>query len=195
MLKDEMIFFPYKSLKFKTLSFKNDRCIGSYTIGKETIISQFEVKSKYSLFVVKLRNVSNNFKFKDHVSNNYSTPGYFSTINEGLYEVNLNPGIFEDNYKISQIDFFSDSAIEYQINNDTIKSFNVDFNKYVIKINNQESKVIYSQIEYYGLKSLKANFLIYKEDQKIYLFIMTPKKENIILEKNTLYEHLFDKNK
>ncbi|KUJ63928.1 hypothetical protein AR687_01715 [Flavobacteriaceae bacterium CRH] len=194
VIKDEINFAPNKSLKFKKLSFKNDVCIGSYTIRKDTIISQFQVESKYSLFVIKLRNVSNNFNFKDHVSNSYPTPGYFSTINEGLYEVNLSPGVFEDSYNINQIDFFSDSAIQYQINNDTIKSFNVNFNKYAIKINNQESKIIYSKIEYYELKNLSANFLIYKEDHDIYVFIMTPMKENIILEKNALYDHLFNKN-
>lgn len=190
-----MNFVPNMCINFKKIFLKKDyTCMGSYTIRKDSVISQFKVESKYSMFVIKLKNVANNFKFMNHVLADFPTLGYFSTINEGLFEVNINPGVFEESQQINQIDFFSDTEINYQINNDTIKSFNVNFNKFAIKINSLESKVIYSQIEYYGLKSLNANFLLYKEEQDVYVFIMTPMKENIILEKDTLYDYLF-KNK
>jgi hypothetical protein len=105
----------------------------------------------------------------------------------------MSPQVFEDNYKINKIDFISDNKIEYQVNTDTIKSFSQNFSKYAIKINNENAKVIYSKIEYYGLKSLNANFLFYKVEDEMYIFIMTPMKEDVILDKNILYDHLFSK--
>jgi len=192
-LMNEMNFVPNTSIKIKNLiPFKKDYVsIGSYTINKDSIISQFEIQSKYSLIAIKLKNVSKNCTFNHHQSTNYPTSGYFSTIDEGLYEVNLSPEVFKDNYKINQIDFFSDKEIIYQVNNDTVKSFDMNFNKYVIKINNQDTKVIYSKVEYYGLKNLNANILFYQIENETYIFIMTPLKKNITLDKNTLYDHLF----
>lgn len=190
---DEMNFVPNKSMKIKNLPSFNNKytCIGSHTIGKDSVITQFHIESKYSLVVMKLKNVSTNCMFNNHLANNYSTPGYFSIINEGLYEVNFSPGIFEKNHQINKIDFFSDSPIIYHIKNDTIKSFSLNFNEYAIKINNEDTKVIYSKIEYYGLKSLNANVLLYQIEDEMYIFIMTPLKKNIILDKNILYDYLF----
>lgn len=193
LMKNEMNFIPNKSIKIRNLlPFKNNYVsIGSYTIKKDSILSQFEIESKYSLIVIKLKNVSNSCTFNNYSIPDYPTPGYFSTINEGLYEVNMSPQVFEDNYKINKIDFISDHKIEYQVNTDTIKSFSQNFSKYAIKINNENTKVIYSKIEYYGLKNLDANFLFYKIEGEMYIFIMTPMKEGIILDKNILYDYLF----
>lgn len=193
VINDEMNFVPNKSMKIKNLpSFKNKYvCIGSHTIGKDSVITQFNIESKYSLIVIKLKNVSNNCTFNNYSIPNYSTPGYFSTIDESLYEVNMSPEIFGKNYKINKIDFISDHKVEYQVNNDTIKSFSLNFNKYAIKINGENTKVIYGKIEYYGLKNLNANVLFYRIENETYIFIMTPNKENIILDKNVLYDYLF----
>jgi hypothetical protein len=195
-LMTKMNFAPTKSIKIKNLlPFKKDHvCIGTYTLKNDSIISQYEIESKYSLMVIKLKNVSKNFTFNNQQSTNYPTPGYFSTINEGLYEVNLSSEVFKDNYQINRIDFFSDKEINYQINNDTIKSFDLNFNKFVIKINNQDAKVIYSQIEYYGLKYMNANILLYQTEHEAYIFIMTPLKKNVLMDKNKLHEHLFGNN-
>lgn len=192
-LMNEMNFVANKSIKIKNLlPFKNDHVnIGTYVLKNDSIISQYEIQSKYSLIVIKLENVSKNYTFNDHQSVNYPTPGYFSTIDEGLYEVNLSPGLFKEEYKVTTIDFFSDNKINYQVNHDTVKSFNVNFNKFVIKINNQEDKVIYSKAEYYGLKNINANILLYQIEDEVYLFIMTPLKKNILMDKNKLYENLF----
>jgi len=193
---NEMNFVPNKSMKIKNLSlFKNhDVCIGSYTLKNDSIISQYEVESKYSLMVIKLKNISQNYTFNDHKTTNYATPGYFSTINEGLFEVNLSPELFKDDYKVNRIDFFSDNEVNYQVNNDTIKSFNLNFSNYVFKINNQDSKVIYSKVEYYGLKNINANILLYHTENQLHVFIMTPLKKNANIDKNKLYEHLFGNN-
>lgn len=67
----------------------------------------------------------------------------------------------------------------------------MNFKKYAIKINSQDTKVIYSEIEYYGLESLNANVLFYKTENEGYIFIMTPLKKNISLDKNILYDYLF----
>ncbi|MWB93636.1 hypothetical protein GON26_04640 [Flavobacterium sp. GA093] len=193
LIPDEMNFIPGKSMKIKNVStFKDDNvCIGSYAIKNDTVVSQYEMQLKYSLIVIKLKNVSKNCSFNHHQSANYSTPGYFSIVNEGLYEVNLSPEVFNDDYKINSIDFFSDSKINYQVNNDTIKSFDLNFNKYTIKINNQDTKLIYSKVEYYGLKNLNANVLFYKIEDETYVYIMTPLKKNILLDKNILYDQIF----
>ncbi|SNR51411.1 hypothetical protein [Flavobacterium sp. ov086] len=193
---NEMNFVPTNSMKIKNLlPFKNHEvCIGTYVLKNDSIISQYEIESKYSLMVIKLKNISQNCTFNNHQSTNYPTPGYFSTINEGLFEVNLSPEIFKDDYKINRIDFFSDNEINYQVNNDTIKSFNLNFSNYIIKINNQDSKVIYSKIEYYGLKNINANIVLYNNEDKLYIFIMTPLKKNAPIDKNKLYDHLFGNN-
>lgn len=186
-------FIPNTTITIKNLSpFKMKHVsIGSYITGKDSIITQFEIESKYSLMVIKLKNVSDNCKFNNHLSTNYPIPGYFNTVNEGLYEANLSPGVFEGNYKVNKIDFFCNSEIQNQINNDSIKSFSLNFNEYVIKINDEDTKVIYSKIEYYGLKSLQANVLFYKAENEGYIFIMTPLKKGIALDKNILYDYLF----
>ncbi|HEX8014999.1 MAG TPA: hypothetical protein VF465_07185, partial [Flavobacterium sp.] len=65
-------FAPNKDMKIKNLlPFKAQHvCIGSYTTGKDSIITQFELESKYSLMVIKLKNVSDNCEFNNHVSTN-----------------------------------------------------------------------------------------------------------------------------
>ncbi|WP_269234841.1 hypothetical protein [Flavobacterium flavigenum] len=187
-------FVPHKSIEIKNLSFfkKKYVSIGSYTAGKDSVISQFEIESKYSLLLIKFKNVSNNCKFNNHLSANYPTTGYFNIVNEGLYETNVSPGVFENNYRVNTIDFFCDSAIQNQIDNDSVKSFSINFNKYAIKINSENAKVIYSKIEYYGLKSLNANVLFYKIENEGYIFIMTPLKKDISLDKNILYDYVFE---
>jgi len=80
-----------------------------------------------------------------------------------------------------------------EIKNDSITSFNLTFNKYVLKFNNDDSKVIYSTIEYYGLKKINANILFYKVENDTFVFVLTPVKGNLVLPKNILYEHLFGK--
>jgi len=194
LMPDDMHFVPNKSMEIKKLpSFKGKyTCIGSYIILKDTVITEFKVESKYSILVIRLNNISNNCEFNNHLHTDYPTPGYFETISDGLCEVNLNPALFQNNYKINKIDFFSDSKIQNQIKNDSIKSFSLNFNKYAIKINNAPNKLIYSKIEYYGLKNLNANMLFYNVENETYIFIMTPLKKNIILDKNILYDYLFD---
>lgn len=192
-IDDEINFVPQKSMKIKSLMlFKGDyHCIGSHTVKKDTIVSQFNIQSKYSLVVIKLKNVTTNCKFNSYLYSNYPTAGYFTIVDESLYEVKLNPSLFNENYKISKIDFISDSEIKYEMNNDSIKSFSLDFNKYAIKINDEDLKVIYGEIEYYGLNKLNANVLFYNVEDLTYIFIMTPIKENILLNKNVLYDYLF----
>jgi hypothetical protein len=62
----------------------------------------------------------------------------------------------------------------------------------VIKINDDSDKVMYGKIEYYGLKNLDAEILFYKVENEGYIFIMTPSKKNVIMEKNILYQYLFE---
>ena len=193
-LMNEMNFVPGKSMKIKNvLPLSADPVvIGTYTVGNDSIISKFEIQSRYSLMVIKLKNIAPQYTLHEHPSGDYKPRGYFSTINEGLYEVNLSPGLFKGNYKVNSIDFFSDDKINCQVNNDTIKSFDLNFSKYAIQINKEHSKVIYGKVEYYGLKKLNANVLIYRSGSEAYIFILTPlKKDNMLIEKNQLYDYLF----
>lgn len=192
--KDDLTFVPEKSMNIQGLDLKKKTslCIGSYTSGNDLVISKYKLQAKYSLFVVKLKNVSQNCSFNNYQKPEYSTPGYFATVDESLYEVNLSPQIFGTNDKITQIDFIADQKIIYHIDTDSIKSFDVKFNKLVIKINDDADKVIYGKIEYYGLKSLDAQILFYRVKDKSYLFMMTPIKTGTVLEHNYLYNHLFN---
>lgn len=187
-------YIPTEGIKIKELTkFKgNYRCTGSHKIGKDTVISDFEIQSKYSLIVIKLKNVSKDYKL-NYYSNTYSNiPGWFSSIETEVYAINFSSSVFKNDSKINTIDFISDNEISCQINNDTIKSFNLSFSKFAVKINNQDNKGIYnSSIEYYGLEKLSANFLFYKIEDEIYLFIMTPLKGKGTLENDTLYNYLF----
>ncbi len=190
---DDLSFVPEKTMKINNLTLEknNSICNGSYTLKNEYVVSQFEIQSKYSLIVTKLQNCSSNFTFNAYESPNYPTSGYFSIVNEGLYEVKMSPKIFDAKEKINTIDFFSDKKITYQVNTDSIKSFNLNFNKFVIKVNNDNNKVLYGDIEYYGLQDLDAEVLLYKHQNEVYLFIMTPRKKDIVLEKGLLYNYLF----
>jgi len=194
IINDDLTFIPEKSINIKniTLLKKNAVCIGSYTLGSDTVVSQFKIQAKYSLITIKLGNFSSTSTFKNYEKSDYAPSGYFSIVDEGLFEVKTSPKIFDVKEKVNSIDFFSDKKINYQINNDSIKNFNLNFNKFVLKVNNDDNKVLYSNIEYYGLKNLDAEILLYKSENIGYLFIMTPAKENILLEKDFLYNYLFN---
>ncbi|MFD2941814.1 hypothetical protein [Flavobacterium notoginsengisoli] len=194
VIPDDLTFVPQKSMNINGISLvkNNAVCIGSYTSQKDTVVSQYNIQSKYSLIAVKLGNTAPFSNFKNYENGDYSIPGYFSIVNQGLYEVKVSPKIFDGKEKITSIDFYSDKKIIYQINNDSIKSFDLNFNKFTLKINNDGNKVLYSNIEYYGLKSLDAQILLYKSENQSYLFIMTPAKENILLEKDFLYHYFFN---
>ncbi|WP_286971409.1 hypothetical protein [Flavobacterium sp. UBA4854] len=195
IISDNLTFVPQKNFKIKNLRLpkENSISIGSYVTDKDSVISQFEIQSQYSLIAIKLANVSPNIIFNDYKESDYPTPGYFSTINEDLYEINISPQIFDSKSRIDKIDFFSDKKLNYQINNDSIKSFSLNFNKFAIKINNDDNKTIYAKIEYYGLKNLDAQMLLYQIQNDSFLFVLTPVKENIALKENFLYNYLFNK--
>ncbi|WP_343584364.1 hypothetical protein [Flavobacterium sp.] len=195
IINDNLTFVPQKNFKIKNLRLpkENSISIGSYVTDKDSVISQFEIQSKYSLIAIKLANSSPNIIFNNYEENDYPTPGYFSVINEGLYEINISPQIFDSKTRIDKIDFFSDKKLKYQINNDSIKSFSLNFNKFAIKINNGDNKTIYAKIEYYGLKNLDAQMLLYQVQNDSFLFVLTPVKENIALKENFLYNYLFNK--
>ena len=189
----KLSFIPYGGIKIKELTrFKgNYRCTGSHKIENDTVISDFEIDSKYSLVVIKLKNVSRDYKL-NYYPNSYSNiPGWFSSIETEVYAINFTTSVFKNDLKINNIDFISDNEISCQINNDTIKSFNLSFSKFAVKINNQDKGIYNSSIEYYGLEKLSANFLFYKIEDEIYLFIMTPLKGKGTLENDTLYNYLF----
>ncbi|MBZ4035362.1 hypothetical protein K6T82_11340 [Flavobacterium sp. 17A] len=195
IISDNLTFVSERFFKIKNLKLpkENTVSIGSYVTDKDSVVSQFEIQSKYSPIVIKLANISPNFVFNNYEKSDYPTPGYFSTINEGLYEINVSPPIFDSKSRIDKIDFFSDKKLNYQINNDSIKSFSVNFNKFAIQINDDVNKIIYGKIEYYGLKNLDAQMLLYKIQNDSFLFILTPIKKNIVLEEHFLYNYLFNK--
>ncbi|MDQ1165673.1 hypothetical protein [Flavobacterium sp. SORGH_AS_0622] len=194
IISDNLNFVPEKTFKIKNLNLskKKSISIGSYVTDKDSVISQYKIHSKYSLIVIKLSNISSNLVFNSYKKSNCPTPGYFSTINEDLFEMNISPKIFNEKEKIKTIDFIAEQRPTFNINNDSVKNFTVNFNKLVIKINDDANKVIYGKIEYYGLKNLDAEILFYKVENEGYLFILTPSKEKVILEKNILYQYLFE---
>jgi hypothetical protein len=186
-------YFPAEAIKIKELTqFKeNYRCTGSYHLKKDTVISQFEIQSKYLLMIIKLKNLSKDYQLNYYSNGNPLSPGFFSSIYTSVQYVDFLLPVFDENYEIKNISLISDKEIKREINNDSIKSFRMNLNEYAIKINNDANKVIKGQLEYYGLKYMSSNILFYKVKNEIYIFIMTPLKRNIILEKNLLYNLLF----
>ncbi len=166
---------------------------GCYKIKKDTVISNFEIQSKYSLMVIKLKNVSHKYELNYYSNSNSITPGIFSSVFTSVQYVDFSTSIFENNYKINNISLISDKEISCHINNDSIKSFSMKLNEYVIKINNDINKVISGQLEYYDLKYITSNILFYKIKDDIYIFIMTPLKKSVVIEDSTLYNLLFPK--
>lgn len=110
VISDNLTFVSQKNFKIKNLkqSKENSVSIGSYITGKDSVVSQSEIQSKYSLIAIKLSNTTSNVIFNNYEKNDCPTPGYFSTINEGLYEINISPQIFDSKSRINKIDFFSD---------------------------------------------------------------------------------------
>lgn len=189
----DLDFVPQKVMNIKniTLLKNNTAAIGSYRLAEDTVVSQCKIQSEYSLVVIKLGNVSPSLIFKNQENADSNTSGYFSIVDEGLYEIKINPFIFNTEEKINAIHFFSDKKIRYQINNDSVKSFDLNFNKFIIKINNNDNKILYGNVEYYGLKNLDAQIVFYQSKSKGYFFIMTPIKEGTVLKKNFLQNYLF----
>ncbi|HEU4790165.1 MAG TPA: hypothetical protein VFS71_10795 [Flavobacterium sp.] len=193
--EEDLNYFQFEGIKIKELTNFNKSYVskGSYKRGNDTVISMFEIESKYSLLVIKLKNVSKDYTLNYHSNVVSSSPGFFSVIVASeVYDVTLSPSIFKNDFKINNIDFTSENQISSEINNDTIKSFSLNFNEFKLKINDQDDKIVTTdRIEYYGLENLSANFLFYKIDDEIYLFIMTPNKGKGTLENDTLYNYLF----
>lgn len=194
LLKDNhLIYFPSEAIKIKELTNFNDsyNCTGSYQIKNDTVISKFKIQSKYILTVVKLKNVSKDYRLNYYSNTNAIVPGFFSSIDTSVHHVNFSSAIFEDDYKINNIRLISDREVHCHINNDSIKSFSMNLNKYVIKVNNDINKVIKGQLDYYGLEYISSNVLFYKVEDEVYIFIMTPSKKGVVIQDSTLYNLLF----
>ena len=191
-------YIQCEGIKIKEITNFNKSYIskGSYKKGNDTVISKFEIESKYSLLVIKLKNVAKNYKLNIHSNTLSTSPGFFSVIGASdVYEVDFSPSVFKNDYKINEIDFTSNTQINSHINNDTIKSLNLNFSEFQLKINKQEDNIIAtSRIVYYDLENLNANFLFYKIKNETYLFILTPVKGKGVIENNTLYNYLFTVN-
>lgn len=191
-------YIQCEGIKIKEITNFNKSYIskGSYKKGNDTVISTFEIESKYSLLVIKLKNVAKNYKLNVHSNILSTSPGFFNVIGASdVYEVIFTPSVLKNNYKINQIDFTSNTQINSHIDNDTIKSLNLNFCEFQLKINKQEDNIIAtSGIVYYDIENLSANFLFYKIKNEIYLFILTPIKGEGFIENNTLYNYLFNVN-
>jgi hypothetical protein len=193
--EENLNYIQFEGIKIKELTNFNKSYIskGSYKRENDTVISIFEIESKYSLLVIKFKNASKDYRLNYHSNVVSISPGIFSAIGvSAVYDVTLSPSIFKNDFKINNIDFTSKNQIKSQINNDTIKSFSLNFNEFKLKINNQDDKIIETdRIVYYDLENLSSNFLFYKIEDEIYLFIMTPIKGRGTLENDTLYNYLF----
>ncbi|HJR99925.1 MAG TPA: hypothetical protein VJ780_03220 [Flavobacterium sp.] len=190
-----LVFLPVEAIKIKELTNFNEPyiCTGSYQIKKDTVISIFKVQSKYSLAVIKLKNVSPKFHLNYYSNTDFITPGWFSTVSTEVQNLDFLPSLFDDESVINNISLTSDKEIKCYINNDSIKCFSMDLNKYEIKINNNVEKVINGKLDYYGFPHISSNILFYKIKDEIYIFIMTPSKKDVIVEEDTLYNFLFPK--
>jgi hypothetical protein len=102
VISDNLNFVPNKTFKIKNLNLskKKSISIGSYVTDNDSVISQYNIQSKYSLMVIKLSNISSTLIFNNYEKIDYPTPGYFSTIDESLFEMNMSPKIFDKKKKL-----------------------------------------------------------------------------------------------
>ena len=98
-----LVYIPTEGIKIKELTkFKEDYlCTGSHKMGNDTVISDFEVKSKYSLIVIKLKNVSKDYKLNYYPNTYCNIPGLFSSIETEVYDVNFTTSMFKNDLKIN----------------------------------------------------------------------------------------------
>lgn len=196
--EENLDYIQCEGIKIKEITNFNKSYIskGSYKKGNDTVISKYEIESKYSLLVIKLKNVAKNYKLNVHSNTLPTSPGFFRVIGASdVYDVKFTPSVYKNDYKINEIDFTSNTQINSPINNDTIKSLNLNFSEFQLKINKQEDNLIAtSRIVYYDIENLSANFLFYTIKNETYLFILTPIKGKGVIENNTLYNYLFTAN-
>lgn len=105
-------YIQCEGIKIKEITNFNKNYIskGSYKKGNDTVISKFEIESKYSLLVIKLKNVAKNYKLNIHSNTLSNSPGFFSVIGASdVYDVNFSPSVFKNDFKINEIDFTSNT--------------------------------------------------------------------------------------
>ncbi|MBP4140113.1 hypothetical protein [Flavobacterium geliluteum] len=115
ILKGNLNFIITEGIKLKHITrFKGKYvCTGGYKIRNDYVISRFEIESKYSLVVIKFKNISKDYKLNYHSNSGCSTPGYFYVFNASeVYEMCLSPSVFKNDCNINVIDIISD----YEIN-------------------------------------------------------------------------------
>jgi hypothetical protein len=181
----ELLFSPFRPINLKEITGLKESYScegGSCEIKNEAVISNFHIQSKFSLIVIKLKNVS-----KEYQLNYYSNTDIDTSVQSVCYRDSL----FDDDYTVNSISLISDKEIKCHINTDSIKSFSMDLNKYVIKINNNINRIMIGELEYYALKHISSNVLFHKIEDEVYIFILTPLKKKIVIEEDTLYNFLF----
>jgi hypothetical protein len=167
---------------------KNLRIGLSYFLNQDTIITEYNLKS-YSLLVLKFDNINSINKIRRIIQEEENNNGTFTSINQisfnFMYNLDTNT-----KQKVFEIDLVTDKPLI--VKNDSIASYGGDFNQFRILVNNIAIVNSEKRRTIDGIPSfLSANFLFYKLNNKIYLFVMSPQNPKKMIGNKILYNYLF----
>lgn len=169
---------------------KNLRIGLSYFLNQDTIITEYNLKS-YSLLVLKFDNINSINKIRRIIQEEENNNGTFTSINQisfnFMYNLDTNT-----KQKVFEIDLVTDKPLIENVKNDSIASYGGDFNQFRILVNNIAIVNSEKRRTIDGIPSfLSANFLFYKLNNKIYLFVMSPQNPKKMIGNKILYNYLF----
>jgi|GEM_PF-1752150 len=188
--------------EYKNLFPKNEKdkltVVWNYNSKVRNQISLFDYGSdkKYSITVYK---IPMDFKFslkqikvEKSKEEKMSSGSIYNKINEGL--------LFEINYisgkpvEAKTIKFtYSGDTLRNIVENDSIKAYNLNFETFSIKYNNEKTVDIYGETSKFWNKSLAMNIIFLKRNDALYLLIMTINNNNDILPPDLLYNLITEK--
>lgn len=169
---------------------KNLRIGLSHFLNQDTIITEYNLKS-YSLLVLKFDNINSINKIRRIIQEEENNNGTFTSINQisfnFMYNLDTNT-----KQKVFEIDLVTDKPLIENVKNDSIASYGGDFNQFRILVNNIAIVNSEKRRTIDGIPSfLSANFLFYKLNNKIYLFVMSPQNPKKMIGNKILYNYLF----
>lgn len=165
-------------------------CLGSYISDTSTVVSTFNIDSKYSLTIYKLGILHGNIPISHVANDNFPRlSGLSSEINDTFFNIKF---YYNDYDKpINDIKLYSDGDIKKGISNDSIIEYDTGFKNFTALINNGSGNSLVG--ESLGKKIINSNFVFYKKEGYAYFLIMAPLNVEEKIKENTLSKYILDK--
>ncbi len=150
------------------------KCLGSYSYKGDTIITDFYIDhDKYQLTIIKFDSINANANFKINKNKSFKYVNSVYTILSGdNYELKYNLSELSKLGEKSSIHFSSDGNIKQFINNDSIKIFNVHYNKFTLYFNDLPDVRMYN--ESIEQQQLVSEIAFYRDRNNLFFLMLTP---------------------